>query len=123
MSTGWLRFNAEVSGASARPPGYRASTQKGKQVTPIDRQQWILNYMRKNPSVAVNILDAEFVTSFIEATGERFVPNFFGSAQCKALSRDLGALFKQSMLRRNAFGLPYGDAAMGFPKWVYMYRL
>lgn len=90
---------------------------------PAEREQWILNWMRQRPREHVDVLNAEFVDAFIEATGCKFVPQFFGAAKCPQLGRDLGRLHARGLLRRTACGLPSGDASMGFPRWVWSYRL
>lgn len=69
------------------------------------------------------MLDAEFVTAYVEATGATFIPQRFGAAKCRQLGRDLGELHAANKLRRVAVGLPAGDSCMGFPKWVYHYSL
>jgi hypothetical protein len=92
-------------------------------MTAMQRQEWILEYLRKRPGASVNILDAAFVESFVEATSAKFIPQMFGAAKCPKLGQDLGALHAINKLCRVAVGLPSGDASMGFPKWVYHYSL
>lgn len=90
---------------------------------PRDRQQWILNQMRQRPLVAVDVLNSDFVVEYAEFTGAATLPQFFGAPKCPQLGRDLGNLHHQTLLTRTPIGLPAGDSSMGFPKWVYSYRL
>lgn len=92
-------------------------------MTPTERQQWILNKMREHPGSPIDILDAEFVVAYCEATGAKATPMFVGAPKCPQLGRDLGELYKRELLRREPVGLPSGDSSMGFPKWVYSYQL
>jgi hypothetical protein len=98
-----------------------------------ERQSWIVAYLeakgeeyeKMGHSVRpeVNILDADFVEAYAVATGAKCRVQFFGAPKCPMLGRDLGALFAAKRLDRVATGLSPGDASMGFPKWVYSYRL
>lgn len=90
---------------------------------PEERQQWILNWLRERPLMSVDVLNADFVYAYAEHTGTKTVPQFFGAPKCQHLGRDLSALRDGGLLRRSTVGLPSGDAAMGFPKWVYCYRI
>lgn len=91
---------------------------------PAERQRWIENRLREGgPYAAANVLDAELVFSYVEATGADCDLMPFGAPRCRQLGRDLAALFAAGRLTRSTVGLAAGDAAMGFPKWVYSYRL
>ncbi len=90
---------------------------------PAEREQWILNWMRQRPSESVDVLNAEFVSEFIDATGCKSTVPLFGAEKCPQLGRDLGRLHSKGLLRRMPVGLQPGDASMGFPKWVWSYRL
>ena len=89
-----------------------------------ERFEKIKEYLRaKNPleSPAVDVLNADFVNWYIDATGADYQFMMYGAHKCKQLSRDLGEMHAAGILTRNAYGLP--GAGMGFPKWVYLYRL
>lgn len=94
-------------------------------MTPQDRYQWIEAWMRQEPlaRASVDVLDSEFVYAYAEATNARMALMSIGSPKCKQLGRDLGAMFSSGRLKRQAVGLPSGDASMGFPKWTYSYSL
>lgn len=92
-------------------------------MTPNDRYRWILNYMQRGHGRSVDVLYSDFVCDYIEATGAKSVLQIFGAPKCPQLGRDLGAMYQAGILDRYATGLPSGDAAMGFPKWVYTYRI
>jgi hypothetical protein len=78
--------------------------------------------MRRD-TCGVNVLDSNFVDWYIEKTDAKFGIQFFGAFSCPQLGRDLGAMYKAGLLDRRTAGLAPGDAAMGFPKWVYSYYL
>lgn len=90
---------------------------------PAERQQWILAWLQQRPREDVDVLNAEFVAEYVKATGSKARAQFFGAMKCPQLGRDLGQLHAQERLSRAACGLPAGDASMGFPKWVWRYRL
>jgi hypothetical protein len=92
-------------------------------MTPEARHDWIIAFLKARPGDCVNVLYSDFVWDYIEATNARCGVHFFGAPTCPQLGRDLGALYRAGRLTRYATGLPRGDAAMGFPKWVYSYRL
>lgn len=92
-------------------------------MSPTDRQKWILSYMQRGHGRTVDVLYSDFVCDYMEATGTKGVAQFFGAPKCPQLGRDLGAMYSAGILDRDATGLPAGDAAMGFPKWVYTYRV
>jgi hypothetical protein len=72
---------------------------------------------------SVENVDANFVDDYVDATGAAFVGQPFGAHKCKQLGRDLGRMHARGVLTRWACGLPSGDAAMGFPKWVWTYSI
>jgi hypothetical protein len=98
---------------------------------PARRYAWLLAYLDEKQrelsasglSVAarVDILDRDFVDAYADATGAACKLQMFGAHSCPQLGRDLGALHRAGYLKRTPTGLPAGDAAMGFPKWVYSY--
>jgi len=85
-----------------------------------DRLQWIENYILEHPH-SVNTLDTDFVFAYIEENHASFKPSFFGAPKCPQLAKDLSTLHNEYRVSRVAVGLPSGDAAMGFPKWIYHY--
>lgn len=91
---------------------------------PAERQHWIENRLRSGgPYAEANVLDADLVTTYVEATGADCELVLIGAPRCRQLGRDLAAMFAAGRLTRSTVGLPAGDASMGFPKWVYSYRL
>ena len=90
---------------------------------PAEREQWILSWMKQRPQKYIDVLYAEFVAEYVEATGCKSVVQFFGAEKCPQLGRDLGRMFSRELLQRTAVGLPTGYVSMGFPKWVWSYRL
>jgi hypothetical protein len=87
------------------------------------REEWILSWFKDHPNQSTDVLNADFVDDYVEATGAPCKVFFYGAMQCRQLGRDLGAMYKKGLLERYAVGLPTGDSAMGFPKWVYCYSL
>lgn len=92
-------------------------------MTPSQRRDWILAYMRERPREALDVLNSDFVYAYAEATDAPTALQMLGAPKCPQLGRDLGELHKRGYLKRHATGLPAGDSGMGFPKWVYCYRL
>ncbi|ATI15693.1 hypothetical protein [Bordetella phage vB_BbrM_PHB04] len=92
-------------------------------MTPRQRRDWILAHMRERPRESFDVLNSDFVYAYAEATDAPVALQMFGAPKCQQLGRDLGELHKRGHLKRNATGLPAGDSSMGFPKWVYCYRL
>lgn len=94
---------------------------------PRQRQHWVVDYIQKRTTATCpfycNVLDSAFVGAYIDFTGAPFDLQPFGADKCPQLGRDLSALYKAGKLSRYATGLGPGDASMGFPKWVYSYRL
>jgi hypothetical protein len=72
---------------------------------------------------SVDVLDAEFVWHYIEATAAKAGVQIVGAPKCPQLGRDLGAMFRAGRLRRGRVGMPVGYASAGFPTWVYCYEL
>jgi len=91
-------------------------------MTPSEREQWIIDYMRERRTT-VDVTDTYFIDDYVDATGAKSSLQFIGADICRSAGRDLGRLFKKKLLERWACGLPSGDASMGFPKWVYIYSL
>ena len=90
---------------------------------PIDRQDWIAKYMKgRRRDERFDICDAEFVDAYIEATEAPFGATNYGANKCPQLGRDLSAMFNDGVLKRERMGID-GMAGMGFPRWVYLYRL
>lgn len=89
---------------------------------PSEREAWIYAYIKRR-GVSVDVLYADFVDDYEEATGAKTVPQPFGACKCRQLGRDLGRMYKKGILTRWASGLPSGDSSMGFPKWVWSYQL
>ena len=85
-----------------------------------ERYVWLLEQF-SDESVRHDVLERDFVDAYIEYTGAKFKPSFYGAYWCDALRRDLGHLHKEKALKRHATGIS-GMGGMGFPKWVYAYR-
>lgn len=90
-------------------------------MTPTERQDWIMAYVRKN-KLPVSVLDQAFVDAYVEATGVSYVPTNYGSNKCPRLYGDLAALTDEYRLKRTKTGIK-GMAGMGFPNSVYTYTL
>lgn len=92
---------------------------------PAERHTWIESYLvRRSISIAytVDVCHSDFVVDYVEATDAACVVQFFGAPKCKQLGRDLAAMFEAGKLERSATGL-WNCAGMGFPRWVYVYKL
>ncbi|APQ14717.1 hypothetical protein BJP27_24405 (plasmid) [Pseudomonas oryzihabitans] len=73
------------------------------------------------PDFSVDVLNSDFVTAYIEATGAPFVSQAFGADTCRQLGRDLSSMCKSGVLVRGRVGLV--EHYQGMPNWVYVYRL
>jgi hypothetical protein len=88
-----------------------------------DREKWILSWFADHPNQSTDVLNSNFVDAYVEATNAPCKVFFYGAMQCRQLGRDLASMFRKGLLERSTVGLQPGDSAMGFPKWVYCYRL
>lgn len=86
---------------------------------PAERQQFVLDWMKRTGEQVVDVLNADFVDAYIRATGVAYEPMPYGAHKCPSLGRDLGALFRAGLLTRARIGVGCGD---GFPAWVYAYE-
>lgn len=90
---------------------------------PIDRYDWIENWMIENREWHVDVLNKRFVECYVDSTGAKEIMQFFGASKCRQLGRDLGEMYRLGRLNRHATGLAPGDSYMGFPKWVWSYSI
>lgn len=89
---------------------------------PVNRKIWLESEISKHEA-GVDILNSDFVFSYINATDEPFSMQFFGAPKCATLGRDLAAMFRAGILNRAPVGIPDGLSSQGFPKWIYRYNL
>ncbi len=89
---------------------------------PSERHEWIRQWIKSQGSKgSADVMDSEFVASYIDATGAAFLAQTVGADTCRQLGRDLSAMYKVGSLRRGRIGLT--DHYQGMPNWVYVYRL
>lgn len=90
------------------------------------RLAWLLDYMLSRHKaisfMTFNVLDQDFVDSYVEATKAPSQFMLWGADRCPQLGKDLSYLHKQCVLMRVRTGIQ-GLAGQGFPKWVWSYRL
>ncbi|HHX71231.1 MAG TPA: hypothetical protein GX708_24695 [Gallicola sp.] len=84
----------------------------------LEKQEWLLKYIKKNRYV--DVLNMEFVDSFILEFNPKHEVMPYGANRCKELGRLLSSLYNQGILDRQAQGISEGE---GFPKYVYVYKL
>ncbi|QBX06554.1 hypothetical protein H1O16_gp141 [Burkholderia phage BcepSaruman] len=70
-----------------------------------------------------DVLNRYVVDKYIERTDAPFNVMPFGADNCPRLGRDLAKARSMGYLTRHATGIGDGFSSMGFPKWVYSYRL
>lgn len=87
----------------------------------FNRKVWLMVWVKKHRYV--DILDSDFVGSYIDATNAKHFPTFWGAYKCPMLGRDLSSLAKCGALKRWRNGLPRGSWQPGFPRWVWTYEL
>lgn len=90
---------------------------------PDARHRWIAGYLKAaSYDLSVDILNSDFAYAYVEATGARVAHQPYGAPKCPQLGRDLLAMKKAGELKRSRIGIQ-GMAGMGFPTWVWSYRL
>ena len=94
---------------------------KGSRSNKMQRWRWIRDWLRTHQHA--DILDSDFVWAYIEEFNAGASVQFIGAPTCRQLGRDLGAMFKAEYLERSIVGISDGMCHMGFPKWVYSYKL
>jgi hypothetical protein len=91
--------------------------------TPEQRYDWIENYLieheREGP---VDVLNRDFIDAYSADTGANVFVQMYGANKCPMLGRDLAFMAKEYRLKRFRSGVQ-GMAGMGFPRWVWSYRL
>lgn len=95
------------------------NSQPSAKMKPADRHAWIREWIQKNGGV--DVLNNDFVSAYVEATGASFEALGFGADRCRQLGRDLSVLFQQKSLQRSRVGLTAHYT--GMPNWVYVYEL
>jgi hypothetical protein len=92
-------------------------------MNPDARYHWIEEYLRnRSHNDFVDVLNRDFVDDYARATGVPLMVQMYGAAKCPTLGRDLAHMAKNNRLRRSRSGIE-GMAGMGFPRWVWIYRL
>ncbi|KAF0255663.1 MULTISPECIES: hypothetical protein [Pseudomonas] len=86
---------------------------------PAARHVWIRDWIRQNGGA--DVLNSEFVSAYVKATGAPYKAVGFGADRCRQLGRDLSELFQQGQLQR--FRISLTEHHMGMPNWVYVYEL
>ena len=90
-----------------------------------DKENWVIEYLKNKEFLAfVNMLDIDFVNSFVEQFQARYDDMTLGAVKCKELSKLLSSMYKNGLLKRYSHGVRSGLSKDGkFPKWVYSYEL
>jgi hypothetical protein len=89
---------------------------------PHERRKWLYNAI-KGERGGVDVLYADFVDAYMEATGAKCYPQMWGAHKCPQLGRDLSQMARDGALRRHRAGLSGGAWQPGFPKWVWSYEI
>lgn len=85
-----------------------------------ERWHWLFNRIAKE-RCGVDVLYADFVDEYAEATGAKLIYAPWGAHWCRTLSSDLAEMSRCGYLRRRRVGLS-GNWQPGFPKWVWRYE-
>lgn len=93
-----------------------------------EKEEWILKYLGNKKQLAfIDILDEDFVSSYIDEFNAKFKDMVVGSPRCKELSNLLSFMYKKGLLRRYPHGVrsSYNQDYVNYkaPKWVYSYEL
>jgi len=86
-----------------------------------NRALWILRYVRDRGPV--DMLNTDFVVSYAEAFGAALKWQTLGAPKCRELSAALGNLHWWRWIDRFTSGIGDGYSGMGFPKWIYSYKM
>jgi hypothetical protein len=91
---------------------------------PIDRYAWLLEYMTKHPGDTFDVCKSDFVDDYIrECRPSKVAYMPYGAHKVPQLGRDLSQLYLWELLKRNSVGLGDMGSGLGFPRYVYAYRL
>lgn len=98
---------------------------------PAEREAWILSYLEPRQamyvgtgtSYHVDVLNADFVWAYAEATSVRVSVQFYGAPKCPTLGDDLGRMYRRAALDRVRTALGEGSRNLGFPPWVWCYSI
>lgn len=89
---------------------------------PVEREAWIYEYLSRHENRAgCDILNADFVNEYAEATGAKVEYTPYGANRCLTLARDLKRMHDDFRLKRTRVGIPYDMRGIGFPLWVWNY--
>lgn len=93
-----------------------------------EKEIWVLEYLKNKPMLKfIDMLDEDFVDSYIEKFNPQSSSMVIGSSKCKELSKLLGSMYKKGLLKRFPHGVKggYSQDHLDFkaPKWVYSYKL
>lgn len=92
--------------------------------TKTQRQEWLLDHFKnKGQSYSGNVLDSDLVDAYADANEVPVRMQFVGADKCPQLGRDLSSLFTNGYLSRFSVGLGDGLSSMGFPKWIWEYKV
>jgi hypothetical protein len=87
-----------------------------KRLSKRERHNWLLVYMLDEPGW-LDVLNSYLVDDYQEGTGVSVDVMPYGANKCRQLGVDLAELASLGYLTRS------GMAGMGFPRWVWSYRL
>jgi len=97
-----------------------------KPAAPHLRRQWLGRYIISRypdwQNTRVDVLDRWFVERYTQATNAPFLAMPYGADKCPMLGKDLGHMYELGFLSRSATGIQ-GMGGMGFPAWVWTYKL
>ncbi|POA45542.1 hypothetical protein C1893_23080 [Pseudomonas sp. MPR-ANC1] len=88
-------------------------------VKPEARFKWIREWIATHG--ATDVLNADFVNGYVNATQAPYFEQAFGANSCRQLGRDLSAMHMSGQLTRGRIGLT--ERYTGMPSWVYVYSV
>lgn len=97
----------------------------GGRMSPKDRETWLLRRIQEEPGQIVDVCNQQFVDDYVDATGARHRPTMYGAVKCAQLGRDLSRMATRwgPSLKRARTSLGDMGTGMGFPRWVWSYRV
>lgn len=94
-------------------------------MTPKEREDWLIDRIQREPGKMVDVCNSDFVDDYVEATGATARTVMWGAKKCPQLGRDLSRMATRwgACLKRSRTSLGDMGTGMGFPRWVWAYRV
>lgn len=94
-------------------------------MTPKAREDWLIKRIQQEIGACVDVLNNDFVRDYIEAAGANYRETMWGAPKCPQLGKDLSRMATEwgARLKRSRTSLGDMGTGLGFPRWVWSYRV